>query len=37
MSYAKSKNLTVYDVLTIASMVEREAMVDKRARRWSPR
>jgi UPF0755 protein len=25
MSYAKSKNLTPYDVLTIASMVEREA------------
>jgi uncharacterized YceG family protein len=29
MSYAKSKNLTVYDVVTIASMVEREAMVEK--------
>ena len=29
MKYAKSKNLTVYDVLTIASMVEREAGVDK--------
>jgi cell division protein YceG involved in septum cleavage len=29
MSYAKSKNLTLYDVVTIASMVEREAMVDK--------
>jgi UPF0755 protein len=29
MSYAKSKNLTVYDVLTIASMVEREAGVAK--------
>jgi uncharacterized YceG family protein len=27
MGYAKSKNLTVYDVLTIASMVEREAGV----------
>jgi cell division protein YceG involved in septum cleavage len=27
MSYARSKNLTVYDVLTIASMIEREAMV----------
>ena len=25
MSYAKSKNLTVYDVVTIASMIEREA------------
>ena len=25
MSYAKSKNLTPYDVLTIASMIEREA------------
>jgi uncharacterized YceG family protein len=29
MRYAKSKNLTVYDVVTIASMVEREAMVDR--------
>jgi peptidoglycan lytic transglycosylase G len=29
MRYAQSKNLTVYDVITIASMVEREAMVDK--------
>jgi uncharacterized YceG family protein len=29
MSYARSKNLTVYDVLTIASMVEREAMIDE--------
>jgi UPF0755 protein len=29
MGYAKSKNLTVYDVLTIASMVEREAGVPK--------
>lgn len=27
MSYAKSKNLTIFDVLTIASMVEREAGV----------
>ena len=27
MTYARSKNLTVYDVLTIASMVEREAGV----------
>jgi UPF0755 protein len=27
MSYAKSKNLTVYDVVTIASMVERETSV----------
>ncbi len=27
MSYAKSKNLTVFDVLTIASMVQREAGV----------
>ena len=27
MSYAKSKNLTVFDVLTIASMIEREAGV----------
>jgi uncharacterized YceG family protein len=29
LRYAKSKNLTPYDVLTIASMVEREASVDK--------
>jgi uncharacterized YceG family protein len=29
MKYAKSKNLTVYDVITIASMVEREAGVAK--------
>jgi UPF0755 protein len=28
MSYARSKNLTTYDVLTIASMVEREAQLD---------
>ncbi len=28
MSYAKSKNLTVDDVVTIASMVEREAQLD---------
>jgi peptidoglycan lytic transglycosylase G len=28
MRYAKSKNLTVFDVVTIASMVEREAMID---------
>ncbi len=28
MGYARSKNLTVYDVLTIASMVEREAQLD---------
>jgi len=27
MKYAKSKNLTVYDVLTIASIIEREAKV----------
>jgi UPF0755 protein len=27
MSYAKSKNLSVYDVLTIASMIEREVQV----------
>jgi len=29
MKYAKSKNLTVYDVLTIASMVEREVSVPR--------
>jgi UPF0755 protein len=29
MRYAKSKNLTPYDVLTIASMVEREAGIDE--------
>ena len=28
MSYAKAKNLTVYDVVTIASMVEEEAQLD---------
>lgn len=28
MSYARSKNLTTYDVVTIASMVEREAEVE---------
>jgi uncharacterized YceG family protein len=28
MSYARSKNLTTYDVLTIASMVEREAQLE---------
>src|SRR5262249_26212287 len=27
-AYARSKNLTPYDVLTIASMIEREAVVD---------
>jgi UPF0755 protein len=27
MSYAKSKNLTVYDVLTIASMIDKEVMI----------
>ncbi|HEX8856493.1 MAG TPA: endolytic transglycosylase MltG [Thermoleophilaceae bacterium] len=29
LSYARKKNLTAYDVLTIASMVEREAQLDK--------
>ena len=29
MKYAKSKNLTIYDVVTIASMIEREAGVAK--------
>lgn len=28
MSYARSKNLTTYDVLTIASMIEREAQLE---------
>jgi len=32
MEYAKSKNLTTYDVLTIASMVEREAQLDSERR-----
>ena len=32
MSYAKSKNLTVFDVVTIASMVEDEAGVDSQRR-----
>ena len=29
LSYAKSKNLTPYDVLIIASMIEREAIIEK--------
>jgi uncharacterized YceG family protein len=29
LSYAKSKNLTPYDVLTIASMIDREVQLDK--------
>jgi UPF0755 protein len=29
MSYARSKNLTVYDVVTIASMIEREVQVPR--------
>ncbi len=29
MSYAHSKNLTVYDVVTIASMIEREAQLER--------
>jgi uncharacterized YceG family protein len=29
MSYARSKNLTTYDVVTIASMVEREAQLER--------
>lgn len=33
MSYARKKNLTVYDVLTIASMVEREVSVAKERRK----
>lgn len=32
MRYAKSKNLTVYDVLTIASMIEREVSIPKERR-----
>ena len=36
LSYAKSKNLTVYDVLKIASMIEREVQVPRSAS-WSPR
>jgi peptidoglycan lytic transglycosylase G len=32
MSYASSKNLTVYDVVTIASMVEREAQLNNERR-----
>jgi UPF0755 protein len=32
MGYAKSKNLTVFDVLTIASMIEREAGVPSQRR-----
>ncbi len=29
MSYAKKKNLTIYDVLIIASMIDKEVMVEK--------
>jgi UPF0755 protein len=29
MKYARSKNLTTYDILIIASMIEREAQLDK--------
>ena len=29
MKYAKSKNLTVYDVVTLASIIEREALFDR--------
>ncbi len=32
MSYARSKNLTTYDVLTIASMIEREAGLESQRR-----
>ncbi|HEX3325210.1 MAG TPA: endolytic transglycosylase MltG [Solirubrobacterales bacterium] len=32
MSYARSKNLTVYDVVTIASMIEHEAGLDSQRR-----
>ena len=32
LSYAKSKNLTVYDVLIIASMIEREVQIPKERR-----
>jgi UPF0755 protein len=32
MSYARSKNLTVYDVVTIASMIEREVQVPRERR-----
>jgi uncharacterized YceG family protein len=32
LSYARKKNLTAYDVLIIASMIEREAQVDKERR-----
>ena len=31
LSYAKKKNLTAYDVLTIASMIEREIQVPEGA------
>ena len=36
LSYAKSKNLTAYDVLTIASMIEREVR-SPRSASWSRR
>ena len=37
MAYASSKNLTVYDVVTIASMIEREAAGGEASASWSPR
>ena len=32
LSYARSKNLTVFDVVTIASMIEREVQVPRERR-----
>ena len=37
MKYAKSKNLTVYDVVTIASMIERRGRGRQASASWSPR
>ena len=36
MSYAKKKNLTPYDVLIIASMIDKEVQVPPSVRWWRP-
>ena len=36
MSYAKKKNLTLYDVLIIASMIDKEVQVPPSVRWWRP-
>ena len=36
MAYARRKNLTVYDVVTIASMIEGETAARRSAPWWPP-